>query len=158
MTFKKGNKINLGRKLSEEHKRKISISNKGKTYSDEARKNMSNSRLKMKKRFGYINSFETRKKIGLAQLGEKNNNWKENKVGYVGLHTWVKRRKNKPKFCEKCRKEKEVELANISGKYKRDINDFKWLCKSCHTKFDFETGIRKVTNKARLNMSLAHKK
>lgn len=28
------------------------------------------------------------------------------------------------------------ELANISGQYKRDTNDFQWVCRSCHTKID----------------------
>jgi len=25
-----------------------------------------------------------------------------------------------------------LELSNISGKYKRDINDYEWLCVKCH--------------------------
>lgn len=31
-----------------------------------------------------------------------------------------------------------MELSNISGEYKRDVNDFEWLCVSCHRKKDFK--------------------
>ncbi len=68
--------------------------------------------------------------------GEGNPNWKGNKVKYGALHDWVKRYKPKPKFCEICKKNKSFDLANISGKYKRDINDFEWLCRKCHMKDD----------------------
>ncbi|KKK67858.1 hypothetical protein LCGC14_2949860 [marine sediment metagenome] len=66
------------------------------------------------------------------QLNEKNPNWKGSKVGIDALHEWVKNRKNKPKKCENCKKIKEVELTNKSGKYKRSLNDWEWLCRSCH--------------------------
>lgn len=29
-----------------------------------------------------------------------------------------------------------LDVANISGKYQRDINDFEWLCRKCHMKKD----------------------
>ena len=36
-------------------------------------------------------------------------------------------------FCEKCGKiTAKLDLANISGCYKRDIGDFRWLCRRCH--------------------------
>ena len=54
----------------------------------------------------------------------------------INLHRWVERRKEKPEFCEECKKQKPYDLANVSGEYKRDINDFKWLCRSCHMKED----------------------
>ncbi len=74
----------------------------------------------------------TKEKIGLANNGIKNGMWKGNKVGYQGLHNWIRRYKPKPKLCEVCKKEKPYEIANISGKYKRDVNDFEWLCRKCH--------------------------
>lgn len=69
-------------------------------------------------------------------LCEKNGMWKGDNVGYLSLHEWVINRKIKPLFCEICLKEKKLELANISGKYKRDINDYQWLCRRCHMKSD----------------------
>ena len=57
-------------------------------------------------------------------------------VGYAGIHAWVKRYKPKQKFCEKCKRHLKLDLSNISGKYKRDINDFEWLCRKCHEEKD----------------------
>jgi len=69
--------------------------------------------------------------IGI-NLNELNGMWHGNKAGYSSLHEWVKRRKPKSKFCECCNINKTHDLANISGKYKRDINDYEWLCRGCH--------------------------
>jgi hypothetical protein len=66
----------------------------------------------------------------------KNVNWKGNEAGINTIHRWVERRKPKPKRCEHCGKNRPKDLSNISGKYKRDINDYEWLCRSCHMKFD----------------------
>ena len=71
--------------------------------------------------------------------GEKNGMWKGDNVGYASLHEWVRNNKPKPNLCEKCNKNGPYEVSNISGEYKRDINDFEWLCRSCHkTKHDKE--------------------
>jgi len=75
-------------------------------------------------------------KKSLFMRGEKNHQWKGNDVGYCSLHEWIKNHKQKPEFCEECKKKKPYDLANISGIYKRDINDFRWLCRSCHMKSD----------------------
>jgi len=78
-----------------------------------------------------------KRKIGHKQLtNNKNPSWKGDDVGYTNLHQWVRRRKSKPDFCESCGINKPHDLANISGEYKRDVNDFKWLCRSCHMKED----------------------
>ena len=69
--------------------------------------------------------------------GENNPSWKGDKVGYSGVHGWVTKFKIKPKLCEICKKNPPYDLANISGKYKRDVNDFEWLCRSCHLKKDY---------------------
>jgi len=67
---------------------------------------------------------------------EKHPLWKGDDVGYACLHKWVRRHKPKPELCEMCNKALPTELANISGEYKRDINDFQWLCHKCHMKQD----------------------
>ena len=72
----------------------------------------------------------------IRAYGEKNGHWKGDKVGMVALHRWIERHKLKPEFCEECGIKKPYDLANISGRYKRDINDFEWLCRSCHIKKD----------------------
>lgn len=90
--------------------------------------------------FGKKQSAEARKKMRESGKGlhtnEKNSMWKGDKVGKAALHDWVKRNKPKPDFCENCEKVPPYDLANISQEYKRDVNDFKWLCRSCHMKED----------------------
>ena len=93
---------------------------------------------------GKHHSEETKIKIGQIRknkvkhgevevMKDKNHpNWKGDKVGYKSLHQWIKRNKPKSEYCEECKNQKSYDLANISGKYKRDINDYKWLCRKCH--------------------------
>lgn len=65
--------------------------------------------------------------------GRENHNWKGNDVSYTNLHTWVRRHKPKPEVCERCGKKQDyLEASNISGEYKRDINDYEYLCVKCH--------------------------
>ena len=69
--------------------------------------------------------------------GENNPNWKGDKVGYKCLHDWVRKHKPKPEKCEKCGKKQDyLEASNISGEYKRDINDYEYLCVKCHKEKD----------------------
>lgn len=75
------------------------------------------------------------KKYRNSRLKIKNPMWKGNKVKKGALHEWIRNHKSKSKFCKKCGKiTDKLELSNISGKYKRNINDFEWLCRSCHSK------------------------
>jgi hypothetical protein len=67
---------------------------------------------------------------------ENNGMWKGDEVKLNALHNWVKRRKPKPVLCEDCNKTEPYDLSNISGEYKRDTKDFKWICRSCHMKED----------------------
>ena len=64
--------------------------------------------------------------------GNKNINWKGDEVKYVGLHKWIRKYKPKPKFCEICKIKPPKDIANISGEYKRDIEDYQWICRRCH--------------------------
>lgn len=71
-----------------------------------------------------------------SKVNEFNPQWKGKKVGYVALHVWVKSRLKKPDFCQVCKKNPPYDLANISQKYKRDLSDWEWLCRSCHMNSD----------------------
>jgi len=99
----------VGHKHSKETKREVGLANKGKKRSE-----------------------EHKQKISFANIGSKNSNWKGDKVGMCALHSWVKRNKPKSEFCECCKKVNPYDLANISGKYLRDVNDYEWLCRRCH--------------------------
>jgi len=88
---------------------------------------------------------ENRVKIGRANRGRKrddmrgenNHNWRGDDVGYFALHAWLKRNFEKPKQCLLCGADKHrIEWANISGKYKRDRDDYITICRSCHFNFD----------------------
>lgn len=68
--------------------------------------------------------------------GELNPQWKGDEVSYKELHAWVRRHKPKPELCEDCDEHPAYEVANISGEYKRELSDFKWVCRACHMKED----------------------
>jgi hypothetical protein len=76
----------------------------------------------------------------LVKTDEDSHNWKGDKVGKTALHQWVERKKGKPRICEHCNttKAKQYDWANVSQKYKRDLNDFIRLCRSCHAKYDYK--------------------
>ncbi len=58
--------------------------------------------------------------------------------GYFAVHDWIKRHYGKASKCEDCgtKETSRYHWANISGKYLKDVNDFKKLCPSCHKKMD----------------------
>lgn len=76
------------------------------------------------------------KKERMYKKGDNHYMWKGENVKYGALHYWVKKNKPKPQFCDECKINLPRDLANISGKYKRDITDFEWLCRSCHMNKD----------------------
>lgn len=67
-------------------------------------------------------------------------NWKGDHVGNVALHQWVYKHKGRPNECEICNRTdlKSYDWANIDHKYRRNLDDFIRLCRSCHRKFDIE--------------------
>lgn len=89
-----------------------------------------------KRRTGTKHTKKTKKYMSLAKSNIFHPNWKGGEVGNQGLHQWIRRHKAKPDYCEDCKKVEPKEVANISGKYKRDVNDYKWLCRKCHHKMD----------------------
>jgi len=67
-----------------------------------------------------------------SKLGERNPNWKGETVGLNSLHQWLKTHNTKPKLCERCKKASVFDLANKTGHYTRNIEDYEWLCRKCH--------------------------
>lgn len=107
------------------------------------------STIDIAKEFGYNHTTVWRrlKKYGLirsisqSNQGINNGQWKDNPK-LTTLHEWVFNHKEKRQNCENCNQNKRLDLANISQKYLRDINDYKWLCRSCHMKMDYKLGVR----------------
>jgi len=142
----KKNKVGLwmkGKTLTDEIKRKISLSNKGKIKGP--------MHEETKKKISVINkgnhySPETEFKIG-TNLKENNYNWKGDDAGYFSKHIWLRKNKYNFGFCETCGViTKKLEVANIKNhEYTRDINDYNWLCISCHRKMD-SNNIMEVIN------------
>ena len=88
-----------------------------------------------------------------SQSGEHNNNYKGDKVGYHGLHAWIRAARGTPSLCEHCgvTDAKKYVWANVSRKYKRELDDWIRLCASCHAKYDMTDNWRQ---KNRINGKL----
>lgn len=137
-----------GIKFSDEHRKKCVLSrkksyeegkfqiwNKGIPHTEEAKRKMSLAKQGCKMP---PLSEGHKKQISIKNSGEGNGMWKGEDVGYVGVHRWVKLNKIKPKLCKSCKKVPPYDLANISGKHKRDIKDYLYLCRPCHHLFDIK--------------------
>jgi len=69
-------------------------------------------------------------------IGEDHHNWKGDNASYIAFHQWIYRHKGKATKCEKCDSIEDVEWANKSHEYKRELNDWIQLCTKCHGKYD----------------------
>ena len=74
--------------------------------------------------------------------------WNGDNVSYNGLHQWVRKYLPIPDLCENpgCQNPSH-DLANVTGIYTIDFNNWKYFCKSCHTGFDHSNGKRPVLGK-----------
>lgn len=79
----------------------------------------------------------TKSKMKGINLKEKNGMWKGDKVSYRSLHQWINFNKPKSRFCECCGKAtNKLDASSIDHTYKRDISQWRWLCKKCHKNYD----------------------
>ena len=67
----------------------------------------------------------------MKMLAAQNGQWKGDKVKYIALHVWVKRRLKMPKCCPHCGKVGKLDLAN-KGIYNRNLKNWEYLCRRCH--------------------------
>lgn len=70
---------------------------------------------------------------------ERHHNWRGDQASYFSIHRWLYARKGHPDRCQDCGATKEeitIQWANISGQYKRDVDDYKPLCVPCHKRYD----------------------
>lgn len=78
--------------------------------------------------------------------------WAGDNVGYSGVHIWLTKNYGKASKCmfknTTCSGKSNVfQWANISKEYRRDVNDFIQLCRSCHAKYDYTEKQREITRK-----------
>lgn|SRR3990167_9665648 len=108
---------------SEETLRKMIESNKGKHFSP-------------KTEFQKGMTSWNKNKVWEEMRGINHPLWKGDGVGYNALHAWIKSRLKKPGECGDCKQIKNLDLANKSGKYERNLSDWLWLCRKCHHRKD----------------------
>lgn len=105
---------------------------------------------------GQKRSLETRHRISQAltgkklpeRSGEKHSQYKGDSVGYFQLHAYVNKYKPKPidGLCEICHERPYHDLANMKGVYDRSFDSYKYLCVSCHRRYDYSR--KKAKDKA----------
>lgn len=62
--------------------------------------------------------------------------WKGNNVTYSAIHKGLVSQYGNPEICIACGKTEKLDWANISGLYKREIEDYIGLCRKCHVIYD----------------------
>ena len=85
--------------------------------------------------------------IHLGQpLNENHHQWKGEKASYGAKHSWIYRNRGKPNICEVCgdKTKKFYDWANIDHKYKRNLNDYIRMCRSCHRKHDYKNNLANI--------------
>lgn len=126
-----------GCKFSEEHKRNISISRKGKKNPklSEALKKSAKAKIQQD-RFRYKNPG-----LGSNQKGVNNHNFK-GFTHYSSLHSSLSTWYGKTTKCEICGKSRDpsklrdIDWANITGQYKIERSNWMPMCTKCHSRFD----------------------
>lgn len=132
-------------KHSDESKKKLSESRLGKYKGLEnpfyGKKHSEQTKQKLRElHLGKKLSEETKKKKSQSMKGknlESNHyKWKGDDVGYHALHIWVRSRLPIPSLCQICNNIPPKDLANVTGIYSRDLDNWKYMCKRCHNVFD----------------------
>lgn len=93
------------------------------------------------------NNFKKYRQDYSSATGENHPGWKGNNVGYFVLHKWVRKNKGKAKRCIFCGSTSNVQWANKSHTYSRNLDDWLELCKKCHVKYDIENNWGSATKK-----------
>ncbi len=90
-------------------------------------------------------------KLRKTLRGSEHPSWK-GKLTYSGIHQWISKELGRPRECSDCgfisNNGRQFHWVNISGEYKRDIDDWERLCASCHFKKDDITNKGWITRRA----------
>lgn len=52
------------------------------------------------------------------------------------MHEWLRNYLPKPDICQRCHVRKPEDVANVTKIYKRDFNNWEWMCQLCHIEYD----------------------
>ena len=74
-----------------------------------------------------------------GKMGKKHHGHKEN-AGYHARHKWIYRYQGKPKKCDVCGSNENIDWANISYNYLRKTTDWREMCRKCHLRHDRQFG------------------
>lgn len=119
MAFKKGHKINKGRKHSASTIKKISLSRTGQPSYWKGKRNPT-------------------KGIPRPNISNENSPlWKGSGAKYKAIHMWVGRHKGRASShkCTYC-SNKAREWSNLDHRYKRNLDDYVPVCSKCHFAYD----------------------
>ena len=140
-----------GQSMSEEAKRKISLSIIGKQLSDDTKRKIglaNKGRIPWHKGKTGVYSHEMLQNMSRSRKGKNtgtsNALWKDDSVGKRSLHYWVRRHLPQPELCQICGIKPSEDLANMTDIYNRAYTNWKYLCKQCHGSFDSERRLARV--------------
>lgn len=143
--------VGIGRKMSIDTKRRMSIAHKGKVFSDEHKKRLSQSKSGTNNpQFGKKHSEEHKRKIGNAEKGNKHWNWRggitptqmkiRNSETYKQWRNEVYGRDNWTcRICGKKCESKDIVAHHLKSfsehpELRFDVDNGITLCRSCHSK------------------------
>jgi len=91
-----------------------------------------------------IRNSKYHKNLKGTKKGELNYNWKGDDIKYGSLHQYINNNFEKTNKCEICgNQNKKLEWANKDHKYSRKREDWQYICRSCHRKYDNDNKKRK---------------
>lgn len=61
------------------------------------------------------------KRLNSNQKSENNRMWKGDNASYKAKHQWVRTHLPRPELCVACNERSSREVANLDGKYSRDL-------------------------------------
>lgn len=71
-----------------------------------------------------------------SKRGAEHPYWKDDDVGYIAIHNWAYRHVGLKEACEECGATEDLQMANKSQEYKREVDDWLTLCRKCHFAMD----------------------
>ena len=131
----------IGHKVSIETRIKISLSNRGQVAWNKGVYPKKAICKICKKEFTYTAKQARNKKTcsNKCRYELLRRKFSKEKLGYSGLHEWVRRNLGRPETCEHCgikQNGHKIHWANKSGEYKKELSDWLRLCVPCHSKHD----------------------